>query len=154
MGDAPPRHADRPPSSSAVETVHRVCLEQSKYWRCMAPLAFNNKPLYKKAVRLHDVVRSYQAQVLQKQFNMVPLPLLQDRVSASFENQAFSTVNIHSVKTLLVYIHDAPEVWSNPAANQHRLKLHNTFLVSHNLAAEQRTDKLSQIQQIYSPNGQ
>lgn len=61
---------------------------------------------------------------------MIPLPLLEDRASASFENQALSTPDFHSAETLLFFIHDAPDVWSNPHPNHNRIQLHDSFLVS------------------------
>lgn len=128
MGEAPPRLSNSEPSPRALETVHRVCLEQSKYWRCMAPLAFNHIPPVGGSTRLHDVVRSYQAQNLRSEFNMIPLPLLEDRASASFENQALSTTNFHTASTLIFYIHDAPEIWTNPSADQSRLSLHESYM--------------------------
>lgn len=130
MGEPPARFDDRTPSPRAVETLHRVCLEQSKYWHCMRPLAFNNKPIYKTSTRLHDVVRSYQAQELRKKYKMTTLPLLEDRSSASFENQALATSDFHSRENLLFFIHDAPEVLSNPHASENRLLLHDTYMVS------------------------
>ena len=128
MGDAPPRLNNRDPSPRAIETVHTVCLEQSKYWKCMAPMAFNHKPIFAQSARLHDVVRSYQAHNLQKKYNMIPLPLLEDRASASFADQAFSTANLHTAETLLFYIHDAPEIWVNATPDHARISLHDSYV--------------------------
>lgn len=128
MGEAPPRLSSSEPSPRAVDTVYRVNLEQSKYWRCMAPMAFVHKSTFVEAPRLHDIVRSYQTQTLQRLYKMVELPLLEDRVSESFRNQAICTPEFHSAQTLLFIIHDAPELWSNPHPNHHRIQLHDSYL--------------------------
>jgi histone deacetylase 6 len=134
MGDAPARYMhDLQPSRYALETCHLVALEQSKYWQCMG----RGRPYYKRGqnglsseVGLHDVVRSYQVSTLRKKFGYIPLPLLEDRVSFSFENQAVSTPDFYKQRTLVVFIHDAPEVWQDPQAfpNQHQVSLHDAVL--------------------------
>lgn len=129
MGYAPPRLEDREPSPRAVEAVHRVALEQSKYWRCMAPKAFSGRPSHvTQPVRLHDIVRGHQARALRDKWGLVPLPLLEDRASASFRDQALSTRDFHVSDTLVYFIHEAPDVYSNPSAAADKLSLHETFL--------------------------
>lgn len=133
MGQSPPRLAHQDPSPRAIETVQRVCLEQSKYWRCMAPAAYHTKPLYSEATRLHDVVRSHQAQELHRKHKMIMLPLLEDRASASFANQALSTPDFHTANKLMFFIHDAPEVLTNLQSHDTRLALHESYMVRINL---------------------
>ncbi|ORY78637.1 hypothetical protein BCR37DRAFT_382288 [Protomyces lactucae-debilis] len=143
MGDPPARYTESMlPSRSALENCHAVALEQSKYWRCMGL----GRPFYKKTngsgsteVHLHDVVRSYQTTTLRQQYGYIPLPLLEDRVSASFANQAVSTPDFYKKRTLVFFIHDAPEVWQEPQAftNQHQVSLHQAVLPN---ALQQYTD--------------
>ncbi|CCG80536.1 Histone deacetylase clr3 [Taphrina deformans PYCC 5710] len=128
MGQSPPRLPRVDPSPRAIETVQRVCLEQSKYWRCMAPMAYHQKPLYASATRLHDVVRTYQAQELHRKHKMVILPLLEDRASASFVNQALSTPDFHTTDKLMFCIHDAPAVLSNLQPLGAQMSLHESYM--------------------------
>ena len=129
MGYAPPRIEEQEPSPRAIEAVHRVALEQSKYWRCMAPRAFNGRPSHAtQPVRLHDMIRGHQARHLRDKWNLVSLPLLEDRLSASFRDQALATRDLHTSDTLVYFIHEAPEVYSNPSPSADKLLSHETFV--------------------------
>lgn len=92
-------------------------------------MAFVNNPIYKNGTRLHDVVRSYQAEELKRRYGMTVLDLLEDRASKSFKNQALCTQNFHTAETLLFFIHDEPEVLYNPQATKDRLDLANSLMV-------------------------
>lgn len=91
-------------------------------------MVFSHKPIFAEASRLHDIVRSYQTQTLQRLYKMVDLPLLEDQTSESFRNQAVCTPGFHTADSVMFIIHDAPELWSNPHPNHHRIQMHDSYL--------------------------
>jgi histone deacetylase 6 len=58
------------------------------------------------AVRLHDVIRSAQREVLRETHNMLPLFIQRKEVSRSFENQVLVTPFLEQSRRILVIIHD------------------------------------------------
>ncbi|BFZ55609.1 Histone deacetylase hda1 [Savitreella phatthalungensis] len=136
LGFPPARLEERNPSPRAAELVYQVCLEQSQYWRSMGPKAFrhraidaNNLTHNTAAWRMHDIVRAHQASRLREDYGLVPLPLLDDRTSASFKDQALSTPDFHSADVLVLFIHEAPATHANLSPSQSDgLSLHETLV--------------------------
>ena len=92
VGEVPDRLDSLRPQISAIETVHMVAMQQSRYWPAIYPKNFPRTMLEEAGVeRMHDVVRYYQASKLKDAHHMFPLNIRQDKLSKSFENQVLAT---------------------------------------------------------------
>ena len=148
MGEPPERLTDTSPSISAVDDIKLVLRQQSRFWASLYPKDISARlagPL--QGERMHDVVRRFQATTLWDEYEMTPLFVLKEGLSASFENQVLATwvileyLNIllrltmcspsyPEKRPLLVILHDAPEMIASPDPRTGKLELHNTWLVS------------------------
>ncbi|MCJ1307172.1 Histone deacetylase hda1 [Agyrium rufum] len=129
MGEPPGRLAATVANQTAVALVKKVVSHQSKFWSCLYPKNYDVelRRLFG-AERMHDVIRTYQSKILYDSHKMIPLFILQERLSKSFENQVLATSNYAEARPLLVIFHDPPEMIGIPDPVTNRLDLHNTWL--------------------------
>ncbi|MCJ1315814.1 Histone deacetylase hda1 [Xylographa vitiligo] len=125
MGEPPERIAETAATRIGVETVRKVVLQQSRYWRCLYP---KGEIMMPGSERMHDVIRAYQSKVLHDNHKMINIWIFRERVSRSFEYQVLATKNYSTAVPLLVIFHDPPEVTGVPNAITNQLDLHNTWL--------------------------
>lgn len=66
----------------------------------------------------------------QEKYNMIPLPIVSGEMS-DFGNQVFCSKDIYDKHTLVLYVHDAPDVIVGPnALSSSKMDLSDAFLVS------------------------
>lgn len=90
MGEPPDRLENTFPTNSGVDDVKLVLRQQSKFWNCLHP----KNPAARLAVqgvRMHNVVRDWQAETLFNEHSMVPLFIQREQLSKEFENQVLAT---------------------------------------------------------------
>lgn len=127
MGEPPDRLPPTTATDSAIKTVQKVKQKQSKYWRCMFPQEPVNSMV--SGLRMHDVLREYQAKHYFDQYRMNNLYIFRNELSPSFRDQVLATPNYEIKKDLLVIFHDPPDVIGVPDPTTGKLDLFNTWLV-------------------------
>ncbi|KAE8149612.1 hypothetical protein BDV25DRAFT_156032 [Aspergillus avenaceus] len=126
MGEPPDRLHSTAPSISAIETVRRVIMIQSRFWSSMYPKAPQDEGLW--TDRLHDVIRAYQTKQLYENYKLTSLYIYRTAISKSFENQVLATPNYYQRNPLLVIFHDPPEIKGLPHPITNKLEAHNCWL--------------------------
>lgn len=130
MGEQPERLQSTQPSPSAVDVVQMVLRQQSKFWPCLHPKNPSQRLKQTQALRVHDVIRDWQANVLYESHEMTPLFIARNRISQSFENQVLGTSNYFEARPLLLIFHDPPQMIGSASSRGQQLELHNTYLVN------------------------
>ncbi|KAI0156355.1 histone deacetylase [Xylariaceae sp. FL1272] len=130
MGDQPPKMGIPPVSREAAKVLARVQAVQAPYWECMRPgIIDTQNRLGDSALRLHDVIRGYQRQVLAQRHTMIPMYIQREVLFKSYENQVLFTPNIYSDKKILFIIHDPPELVAMPDLIDNTIEPHNGFIL-------------------------
>jgi len=76
-----------------------------------------------------DIIHAYQTRKAQERWGMTPLPIAKNDMK-NFEDQVFCTKDFFNKKTLILFIHDAPDVVVGPNAHISKtMDLNETFLV-------------------------
>lgn len=117
LGDPPGMPRTKVPSSYAVRDVRDVIRTHSAYWDCLKPSYhalkenLNGRP----NERIDDMVRSYQAKQFYARYGLTPLPVLKNNNPGliSMEGQILALPNVHSKDTVVVIVHDTPDVWGS-----------------------------------------
>lgn len=113
VGEVPGRPLTQVPQLAAVQVIDQVIQEQSKYWKCMKP--GYQAPDFTQAEDsefIPEMIRSYQAHNLYNKYKMTSLPILKNKIPSTIDDQILVTPEIHSAKTLVVIVHDTPEIWA------------------------------------------
>jgi histone deacetylase 6 len=77
-----------------------------------------------------DVIRAYQTKKAQERWGLTPLPISKKDV-AIFQDQVFCSKDFYNKKTLVLFIHDAPDVVIGTNATvSSTMDLNEAFLVS------------------------
>lgn len=106
MGEAPPKLELPRIDKDAAKVLARVQAAQAPYWECMRPGVIDVPELGPGTSRLHDVLRTYQRQILSEKFGLVPLYIQRDALFKSFENQVLISPDVRDKKRVVVIIHD------------------------------------------------
>ena len=56
-----------------------------------------------------EIIRAYQTKKAQERWQMTPLPIAKNDMT-NFEDQVFCTRDFYDKQTLVLFIHDAPDV--------------------------------------------
>ncbi|KAK9476928.1 hypothetical protein V1514DRAFT_310388 [Lipomyces japonicus] len=129
IGDAPAPLTHTFAKPEAVETIEKVMRAQANYWKQMAiGHKVHDQPGAPATERLHDVIRAYQADRLFADYQMTSLPIFRDRLSKSFQDQVLCTPGFQSARTIVVIVHDPPELWCEPDPVNGRIELHDTYV--------------------------
>ncbi|MCJ1474988.1 Histone deacetylase hda1 [Lambiella insularis] len=135
MGEPPERIPETAATDYGVDTVRRVVLQQSRYWKCLYPKGdftyIIGVMIAPGAERMHDVVRAYQSKHLHESHKMINLWVFRERISRSFDHQVLATANYGMDIPLLVIFHDPPEIMGVPNPTTNKLDLHSTWLADH-----------------------
>lgn len=76
-----------------------------------------------------EIIRAYQAKKAQEKWGMTSLPISKKNVN-NFEDQVFCTKDFYDKKTLVLFIHDPPEVvMGSNAVMSSKMDLGEAFLV-------------------------
>lgn len=129
IGEPPEATIVTQPRLDALETVSEVIRIQSRYWNCMKP--GNAAHLYEDAyetpgsrfITFAEPIRAYQAQELFSKYSFISLPIIDQRdekhspfstdLPNHLEDLILASPDINSCNTLVISIHDPPEVWAN-----------------------------------------
>ncbi len=107
MGEPPPKFDIPKINKEAARTLAKVQAYQAPYWESMRPGIVDVQSMQAQgADRLHDVIRSYQRQILSQRHGMLPLYVQRDIVFRSFENQVLVTPDLHTARKIVIIIHD------------------------------------------------
>lgn len=130
MLEPPERLADDTEAKPlGVKVVQMVKREQSKYWKCLYPKEYSQeKPLVKPTLRMHDLVREWQAKMMLWEHCMTPLTIKRRFISESFNHQVLATPYFMQAHPLLVIFHDPPEMMGINEPLSGKMELHNTWL--------------------------
>lgn len=113
VGEIPGRPLTKTPQHTSVQDISDVIREQSKYWECMRHgyHAVDFKQT-EESVFIPEVIRTYQARELFEKYGMTSLPVLKDKIQDTIDAQILATPNIHKENTIIVIVHDTPEIWA------------------------------------------
>ncbi len=107
MGEPPPQFEIPKLRKDAARLLARVQAHQAPYWECMRPGVVDVPDLQAQgALRMHDVVRSFQRHMLSVNYGMFPLFVQRSSLYKAFEDQVLVTRSLHSAKKILVILHD------------------------------------------------
>ncbi|TQS33216.1 hypothetical protein Golomagni_06445, partial [Golovinomyces magnicellulatus] len=130
MGEPPSRMSVPKINREAARTLAKVQALQAPYWQCMRPGVVDVPEISTlNASRLHDVVRTAQRQKLQSNYNMIPLFIQREQLSASFDNQVLVTPNLQSARRIIAIIHDTPQLLAQPDVLDASVDSHNSWVV-------------------------
>jgi histone deacetylase 6 len=91
MGEPPPRLEHTTPSISGVDDVKQVLRHQSRFWSTLHPKDPSARIKERHGVRMHDVVRRWQAETMWDEHQMMPLPVYRESLTDVFKNQVLAT---------------------------------------------------------------
>ncbi|TAQ86404.1 hypothetical protein B7494_g5271 [Chlorociboria aeruginascens] len=129
MGDPPMRMTIPPLNKAAHDVLFQIQQHQAPYWECMrVDIPPVKEILERGGMRLSDAIRSHQRRILSSEFGMIPLTIMRDTISTSFNDQVLITPNFISAKKILIIIHDPPEFYVTPNPNTNEVELHNAFI--------------------------
>lgn len=129
IGEPPPELKITKASDACIEVVRKVASEHSKYWNCITPKSLELDLDLSFVKRLDDVIRSYQTKNLFEKWKMISLPIIKESLSSPFENQIICTKDFYKAETLVVIVHDAPDVIGYSHASVNKISLHDSFLI-------------------------
>ena len=127
------------PSEPTIRVVNKVLAVQSQYWKCCRPETATIDGASPPPERLNgtrnlspadeDIIRAYQTRKAQERWGMTPLPIAKNEMK-QFEDQVFCSKDFFNKKTLVLFIHDAPDVVINPnALFSSKMDLSDAYLV-------------------------
>ncbi|CAB4252800.1 similar to Saccharomyces cerevisiae YNL021W HDA1 Putative catalytic subunit of a class II histone deacetylase complex that also contains Hda2p and Hda3p [Maudiozyma barnettii] len=103
----------------ALEMVDKIIRLQSKYWKCFKRNCGNAGCEFKEPVTeniisknfpLQTAIRQQQLQnLLLDNYKFVTLPLVNQKLS---EDTVFCSQNVYDASTLLIVVHDTPDIWA------------------------------------------
>ncbi|KAG4030058.1 hypothetical protein MFRU_013g00820 [Monilinia fructicola] len=130
MGEPPIRQPIPPISKQAALVLEEVKFYQSPYWECMRSGMFEySEAQFKGAVRVDDVVRDYQRNVLSQNHGMVSLWVQRHQLARTFDNQVMVTPMIQFAKKILIIIHDPAEILAAPDPLTAQVSTHNAYIL-------------------------
>lgn len=107
------------PKPEALEMVDKIIRLQSKYWKCFKRRCGNagcnfkepiTETIISKNFPLQTAIRQQQLQnLLLDNYKFVTLPLVNQKLS---EDTVFCSQNVYDASTLVVIVHDTPEIWA------------------------------------------
>ncbi|KIH93503.1 histone deacetylase 6/10 [Sporothrix brasiliensis 5110] len=129
MGEPPPKFEIPKLRKDAARLLARVQAHQAPYWECMRPGVVDVLDLQSQgALRLHDVIRSFQRHMLSVKHGMFPLFIQRSSIYKSFEDQVLVTRSLSTTKKIIVIIHDPPELVAQPDVLDNSLDSHNSWM--------------------------
>ncbi|GHJ85542.1 hypothetical protein NliqN6_1944 [Naganishia liquefaciens] len=120
--ELPPMQA----SDIATEVMYQVAKVQSKYWSsidvqaCMPVDELTANPDQHEVIYIPDLIKLHRAHHLYKKYGMTCLPLALQELQSKFPEQVMNTGNTYSAKTLVLFVHDFGNMFT-----EGRTKLHH-----------------------------
>ncbi|OBA23754.1 hypothetical protein METBIDRAFT_30163 [Metschnikowia bicuspidata var. bicuspidata NRRL YB-4993] len=155
VGEPPEATVTTQPRLDTLETVSEVVRIQAKYWRSMRP--GNAARLFEDAydvagaplLSLAEPMRAYQAQKLFQTFGFIGLPVLAATdaklplfttdLPAHLEDLVLASRDIGTCGTVVVLVHDPPEVWANVNPVSGNIESNSSVVLEHPLPKLIRT---------------
>lgn len=150
IGEPPEATITDQPRPESIEVVHEVIRTQSKYWKSMKPgnPAHVFEDVYDvPSTNLHsfaEPLRAYQAQQLFTKYSFVNLPIIEGNdlkllgfsmdLPPHLEDLILASPNISDCSTIIVSIHDPPEVWANINPINGYIESNSSVVLEHPLA--------------------
>jgi histone deacetylase 6 len=106
MGEPPERMVLPPVSRDAALVLAKVKQIQAPYWECMRSGQVQTNQYDATAVRLNEVIRTYQRRTLSEKHKMVSLYVQRNQLFRTFEGQILATQSLHAARRILLIIHD------------------------------------------------
>lgn len=133
IGEPPESTITAQPLLDTIEVVDEVIKTQSKYWTCLKPgnPSRSFEDVYElpedvngyKLSNINDPIRSLQATDLFNAYKFINLPIVESDsdkfnpfttdVPPKLEDLVMASPNIYDCPTIVVSIHDPPEIWAN-----------------------------------------
>lgn len=114
VGEVPGELAERVPQPEAVQVVAQVTRIHALYWKCLQPgfqqIEDTLEPDLLVQFKLGEAIRQYQARSLADKYQMVQLPVLKKAVHF-WDDQVMALATVQDADTVVVCVHDPPEVW-------------------------------------------
>ncbi|KAF2744528.1 hypothetical protein M011DRAFT_470372 [Sporormia fimetaria CBS 119925] len=117
-----------PPAESAIRTIAQVKQQQSRYWKSIYPKKPDTGVAPDATLRLHEVIREWQAKLLSEAHQMIPLAIRKSGITQTFEYNVLATPRFTERHPLLVIFHDPPEIMNRPDPITGKVELHNIWL--------------------------
>ncbi|ODQ63543.1 putative catalytic subunit of a class II histone deacetylase complex [Nadsonia fulvescens var. elongata DSM 6958] len=116
LGDAPGRISNTLPKSETIKTVRDIIKIQSRYWKSLLP-GYGSINMGENTLKnydyLHDALRGNQVRKYMSNYSLVNLPIIREKGSPSYNDQILCSADIHKKGTVVVIVHDSPEVWGS-----------------------------------------
>lgn len=120
IGDPPGMPRTKTPTSYAIRDVKDVISVHSKYWSNLKP-KYHSLPDNVSSFttyNIDDTVRGNQTKVLFNKYGLSPMPILRPANNPqpgsgliSMEGQVLASPGVHTTDTVVVILHDTPNVW-------------------------------------------
>ncbi|TIB63366.1 hypothetical protein E3P77_03550 [Wallemia ichthyophaga] len=141
LGEIPPQPLfNTVAKETAMETLHDVCMVQSKYWRSISPRSISNnatKASTESVISMYELLSKYRQQLLYEKYSMFSLDVTDEYIRDRFKNQVMATSDLYNIDTLLINVHDFGNLLFE-SKNSGEINLDKSFLVD-------TTDKILQL---------
>lgn len=150
VGEPPENTVSNQPSFETIETVGEVMKIQSKYWKCMKPGIASHifDDAYdlpeEQTLSLAEPLRAHQAQYLFSKYSFINLPIVytcEDKQSSftldvpeNVDNLVLASPDIFSSTTIIISIHDPPEVWASINPINGSIDCNSSVILQHPLS--------------------
>lgn len=111
LGDPPGNLLTKLANPLTIRDVSEVMKVHSAYWKCLKPeyaAIDHSQPLDHHL--FDNIIRTYQATQLAVN-NLISLPILKNSLQ-QMSNQILASSDIHNRETIVVIVHDSPEIWA------------------------------------------
>ncbi|TIA86270.1 hypothetical protein E3P99_03736 [Wallemia hederae] len=141
LGEIPPQPLfGSVAKATAMETLHDVCLVQSKYWKSVSPRSTAHSAASASAesvISIYDILSKYRQQLLYDKYDMFSLDITDEYIRDRFKNQVTATSDLYNIDVLLINVHDFGNMLFE-SKNNGEINLDRSFLVD-------TTDKMLQL---------
>ena len=130
LGEPPLPISDTTPSHSAIDVVNKVVMTFSPYWKNLQPTQRQIDSTLPFVEKLADIIRIYQRVNMNTKWNMISTPVVEG-LAEFFSNQVYCTPNFlgDDTKTVIMYLHYAPDAWGNTLASQNQIDSNNSHVL-------------------------
>lgn len=154
VGEPPEEIVSKRPNLDTIEVVDEVIKAHSKYWDCFkfGVLKTSLDDIYEhiyedksnsKVINIAETIRSYQFNELNQKQNFINLPIVtnpnnDDKVfttelPANLDEIIIASPNINDAETIVVAIHDPPEIWANINPLNGNIEPNSSIVLQHPL---------------------
>ena len=137
VGEPPENKIRSQPHIETLEVIDEVIKIQSKYWNCLKPgnptkslddvYDLPNDNTAYKLTNIADPIRSHQVEELFNRYSFINLPIVAASKTKTEQSNSFFTTDlppsledlivaspdIYDCSTIIISVHDPPEIWAN-----------------------------------------